>query len=280
MKKYISIFCTIIWLCFLLTGCTKDATNVELPEIKTEMVVGCFICPQDTEIKVTITLSNPVFSDGYKNDKSQNIKDAVVTISNGILSIIIPYDESRKDYRISTSSFPILAGKTYYLSVTNVLYGTTSGRCTVPSLNITSTDISFDTSGTNKQIILNWQDIPGQINYYQTFAYQLGVYRQNTNDTVGFQASSSKSGLFNDVNRDGGTLSIKYKYYYISTPDYRTAGYDLYLLNIDEKYYQYQKSLNNADYNNPFSEPALIYSNMERGLGIFCAYQKLKIRKI
>ena len=38
---------------------------------------------------------------------------------------------------------------------------------------------------------------------------------------------------------------------------------------ITEDYYNYGKSLNNYDPQNPFSEPTLLPSNMEGGLGMF-----------
>jgi hypothetical protein len=47
------------------------------------------------------------------------------------------------------------------------------------------------------------------------------------------------------------------------------------LLNTEKSYYQYHKSLHNYnDSEIPFSEPTLLYTNIEGGLGIFTSYTK------
>jgi hypothetical protein len=50
------------------------------------------------------------------------------------------------------------------------------------------------------------------------------------------------------------------------------------LYNADEHYYRYHRSLTERhDYTNPFTEPYLIYSNIEGGLGCFGAYNLGKL---
>ena len=46
---------------------------------------------------------------------------------------------------------------------------------------------------------------------------------------------------------------------------------------IDEAYYRFHNSLLNSNESNegdPFSEPSITYTNIENGLGVFCAFNR------
>ena len=51
------------------------------------------------------------------------------------------------------------------------------------------------------------------------------------------------------------------------------------LLVVDDHYYNYHQSLLTNSVDNPFAEPAPIYSNFEGGLGVFAAYNTFTIVK-
>src|SRR3972149_9782654 len=76
----------------LPAGCEKDVTNIKQPETKPKLVAGCFISPQDTLIIVTLTRSNPIFGTGHNDSNNLSVTDASVIISNGINSVVIPYN--------------------------------------------------------------------------------------------------------------------------------------------------------------------------------------------
>lgn len=42
--------------------------------------------------------------------------------------------------------------------------------------------------------------------------------------------------------------------------------------NSDENYYKYHRSLETSGNDNPFTEPSLVYTNINNGLGCFAAY--------
>lgn len=45
-----------------------------------------------------------------------------------------------------------------------------------------------------------------------------------------------------------------------------------YLFSMSEDYFEYQRSLENSDYQDPFSEPLQIFTNVEGGRGVFAGY--------
>jgi hypothetical protein len=61
--------------------------------------------------------------------------------------------------------------------------------------------------------------------------------------------------------------------------DYDYKNIRIGLLNVDEHYYRYHTTLRLYSGDDPFSEPAPIYSNIVGGLGVFGAYNKTTVVK-
>jgi hypothetical protein len=69
----------------------------------------------------------------------------------------------------------------------------------------------------------------------------------------------------------GGYFNNNLNYDYTSYESIIAYGY---LFNTDEPYYRYHQSLRNSNNDNPFAEPAPVYSNITGGLGVFAAYNQ------
>lgn len=259
-----------------LVGCQKEVTNIKLPETNPKLVVGCFISPQDTIIALTLTRSNPVFGSGHNTANNLPVTDASVTISNGTNSVILLYNSVNEQYEVKTSTFPITTAQTYFLTISTPKGETVSASCTVPSSNLTSLMVNFvDTISSQKVLNVKWQDIPNQVNYYRLFGQMIKVH-PFAHDTI-YKDMFADNSLQNDNEKDGREMSTMMSGGYVVF-EYLNKGYDIYLLNIDVEYYKYQHSLDNYSYDNPFSEPSPLYTNIKGGLGIFGAYQKLHVR--
>lgn len=272
---------------FVVVGCTQDAENIKLPETYPKLVIGSFISPQDTEIVVTITRSNPIFGTHHNNTENMKVKDATVQLSDGSSTIVIPYDSTCECYKITASALPILPAKTYSMNVTTPHNESASANCTVPPSFPTLPEVVFDTIGNDDnddRITLKWQDIPNESNYYHLKMIELSIINnQGSIDTLQLEAWGTSNDLPTDQNRDGKTISVIFNYWYWwgnNNGGYSRIGFDFYLLNTDVNYNKYMISLRNAGYDDPFTEPAQVYTNVKGGLGIFCAYQKRKLRKL
>ena len=278
----------------LYSGCTKDAENVKLKEIDPKLVIGCFISPQDTMIVATVMRSNPIFGKNHNSNQSiKSIVNAQVIISNGTQTITLPYNSIKDNYEIAATLFPITSGATYQLEVTTPENGKVSAECTVPPVNVDSINVTFDTLGASKELILKWKDIPNQSNYYKVFVQEILVITSEFFGTLHHDTTygvlwTDKS-LMNDVDQDGNIITTKYQIFFDHygggggnggpTTKSKTIGFNLYLMNISDEYYKYEQSLNRYGYDNPFSEPSPIYSNVKGGgLGIFAGYQKLEVK--
>ena len=263
---------------FMLTSCEKDVTNIKLPSSEPKLVVGCFISPQDSSIIVTLTRSAPVFGPGQSNSNGFPVEDASVVISNGSVSSTIPFSTVNYQYELQANLFPIVAGQTYYLTVTTPKGESVSANCTVPVSNLSSLMVEFtDTLSEVKRITVKWQDKTNEANYYKAFA-QMVLIDTVSLDTL-YDYMFGNTTLFNDNGKDGSDFYSKLEGYTFFGGSYKAiTGYDIYVLNVDMHYYNYQKSLDNYTYDDPFSEPSPIYTNIKGGLGIFAGVQKLYVR--
>jgi hypothetical protein len=88
--------------------------------------------------------------------------------------------------------------------------------------------------------------------------------------------------LWSDKYTDGKDIEIRFVYYYsynykkgiVANSDF--IRFTFFLQSINQDYYTYLKSLNmyyeSGGSEDPFSEPVVIFSNIENGYGIFGAY--------
>ncbi|TAL57825.1 MAG: DUF4249 domain-containing protein [Bacteroidetes bacterium] len=265
---------------FLLAGCEKTVDNIKLPTTAPKLVVGCFISPQDSWITVTLTRSNPIFGPGHNNTNTLPVEDASVIISDGTNTASIPFNSLSQQYEMQTSTFPIISGQTYSLTVSTPTGENVSANCTVPASIISALTVDFtDTASNLKKTTVKWQDIPNEINYYRVVGQIVSIYTPSPGDTIfNDMYSISNATAYNDHEKDGNELYAKLEGSYYEGSEYSLVAYDFYLLHIDGEYYNYQNSLDHYTYGDPFSEPIPLYTNIRGGLGVFAAYQKLYVR--
>jgi hypothetical protein len=277
----------ILMLGFLLafTACEKEVTNIKLPGVSSKLVVTSFISPQDTLLRVSVVESVPAI--GKSTLSSEDIRNATVRMSDGSTSVSLIYNTQARAYVADAAKLPVNPGKTYFLEVTDTKGRKAEASCTVPVTQHIDLEIAIDSAKnrynnfTEYFMVMKWQDTPVEINYYRVFA-ELMV-DQGTNgytQPVHFYEHSSDFILYSDNRLDGARFSSPkgfinnhlYRQRYLVSPIIYA-----HLLNTDEHYYRYHQSLNN-NYNvdgNPFAEPVLIYSNMNGGLGVFAAYNRM-----
>ncbi|MBA4303314.1 MAG: hypothetical protein C0424_03705 [Sphingobacteriaceae bacterium] len=267
----------------VFTGCREkliDTTDLNIPE---RLVVGCFISPQDDTLYATVTLSRPLYGQSIFDDwQHPKVTNATVTIrsANGN-SAVFSYNVDLQRYLLPASAMPIVAGQTYTLEVTTPDGKRADAQCTVP----TPANFQFEVLGslvppTNNDpfsralnVDFRWQGQPDKNRFYRLNYAQIlesgtwaGEYWQNT-----FLGSNQ---FYADTERENKRFRVFERISLVFTT---TDGYGLrikgVLQELDENSYRYFTSVSKqlevgAD---GFSEPVVIFSNVNNGLGCFGA---------
>lgn len=269
-----------------IISCKKEA-QVKIPETEPKPVLVCFISPEDSLIRVKLTNSVPLYTSNSKQ-YPYNITNAVITISDGSSSKIIPLFQDTVGYQLHTKYFPIKAGGTYQLEVKipdgrSLLAKTTVPADNFPSFNFSLEKNLIDSSefGVNYEFVysLSWNDIPSVANYYRGIIYNLYSDSTLMGDTI---AQVFNELYENDLGKDGASIKINGQgnYFYIpgSTTPINSSSYIAYLMLCNKEYFDYHKDLYTNNDVNPFAESKINFSNIEGGIGCFSAYRLARKR--
>lgn len=285
---YFKISIYILLITLLFSRCEKVATNVDLPDADPQLVLFCFISPQDSLIKAKLNLSRPIYNNTNKYSNSY-VTDAVILITDKTDTAILKYSSKDRFYYTDSTKFKIRTGKTYYIYASTPDGKKISSNCKVPEKN---TQIFFkkydsisDYSIKNYLFNFNFADIPNLDNYYRViFAIKSEHkhYLWNSSYTISYSYDRYEfdfgNELVNDKDKDGNTFE-----YSVRIPEFVMPNSEnkrkavIYLYSTDENYYIYHNSLRNYSDDNTFNEPTQIKSNIDNGLGLFAASNKYYI---
>jgi hypothetical protein len=285
MKKYIIIPLVII-IALLAYSCEKTVDNIKLPKTTPKLVVYSYISPTDTLITVSVSKSVPIFDNS--NNTPENVTDASVVISdeNGNNATLL-YDNIAEVYIIPAAVFPIIGGKSYKLKVSTPDGLAVDASCTVPADNNTSLqliDIDSNVNQNNEKEYfaqLSFKDTPGIGDYYRVCGMVKLVNYDNQGQiytTYEEFYMDLENECVEDKDKDGSTFSFTLKYYHFEDEFGDVIdSFTFFLLHTDKDYFEFHNSIYNYQGDNPFSEPSLIYSNMNGGYGVFAAYNPFQI---
>jgi hypothetical protein len=284
-RKYYLVVVTILG--FILTACERDA-NVDMPDVESKLVVRCFISPNDSDIVVNLTQSDPVYG---SSDVSiyDPVLNAQVVISNGVSSSVLTYDPNRQAYVVSQNQFQIESGQQYILTASADGLQQVNAITRVPDAAPLITDYNVYIEDTlvsdyqNEIIVngdLNWTNGSNDGKYY---SIRLSRVEATDLSMEGYLSPILFETLIDDlIEAEESTVSVSknLRSSYYSYNDFQvadTAFFELYLLNVNEDYYKFNRSIENLTYGDPFSEPSFVYSNISGGLGVFAAYNGVRV---
>lgn len=311
MRTFSSFF---LLSAMLLSGCESMVTGIpesRLPNVGSKLVVQSFISPQAEYINVLVSESFPLF---HKTDASiEALSGATVKISDGTHEAVIPFNEPTKTYTLESKKFKIAAGVTYNLYVSDGKR-TVTAQCKVPKVSpaIQSYTVNpqkvMDSNLEAVDIVtlnMSWDDISGEVNYYRANAYMTIEHSVGDGFTDGkeiekritsrlafyWDRHSANKELQQDIGLDGtrfssppGQVTMPKPTKYLNEvesqikPNPKLLSITVELFNADDNYFKYHRSLSERhDYANPFTEPYLIYTNIQDGLGCFGAYNMGKL---
>lgn len=286
----------------LIAGCGSLRNEVDPSQLglaSPKLVVSGYLSPQDTTLAIKLTRSNTVVGDSLSLLQTGNdITDATVTLSDGTKSVRLQYTNTRPTdstkqsfYGASARLLPIIAGRTYVLSIVTATGQRASSTCTIPA-PIKPTSITFDSLTQNQGRLLVrryfiktlWMDPAGQPNYYQLAGYFRYQSKLNQIGNFPLTYDDDNRGLLSDEGFDGTVLLSGRSFLTSSTfsanestdfyGQYQKALVTVNLMSVEQTYYQFQTAVirQRRVRNNPFAEPVLIPSNIDGGLGCFAGY--------
>jgi hypothetical protein len=242
----------------------------------------CFISPQDSLIRVTLTNSRPIYST-QKSNFPYIIKNAEVKISINGASATVPFINDSAGYQLNTKFFPIKEGEKYSLEVSIPDGRKLSSETIVPSKK--PEDVNFKITRTvndsnlyfidvKYDVEISWKDIIGEKNTYRSLVYSFTATKNSTDTNTFLVSEEYKS----DELGDGLTIKVNsenfagYSTDSLSSDIPTYAGTMAYLIVGNDDYTKYHKDLSRFQDMNPFSEPTINFSNIQNGIGCFGAY--------
>ncbi|WP_299701877.1 DUF4249 domain-containing protein [uncultured Pontibacter sp.] len=290
LKNY--LLAVMIIAAIALQSCEKDVENFDI-STKPMLVTTAFLSPQDTILTVEVKLTQPAIGKQLSEEQLK-VKNATVVLSDGTQQTQLEYDEKHNKYFAPMASLPIVSGKAYFLRVTTPTGEKAEAECVVPSLEgihftglhyETNTQEQYDYSWLMHVINFKWQDAPGVENYYhlsgyRSYVHDIGYPAVRTVQHEPFHADPFKI-YARDTEQDGQIMQSPNFGLTTSEEDHASKPFAIYavLAVTDKAYYDYHQSVISQERsgNNPFAEPKRIYSNIRGGLGVFAAYNQIKV---
>ncbi len=274
MKKI--TYSILVLILAVSTACEKVVTNVDVPKMEPQMVLFGFISPEEKIINIDLTLSKPIYG-GNKSGQFgafEPVKNASVIITSETgQAVTLSYIDSTESYRVSQSIYKIEPGKTYTITAVSPTKSV-KAVCTVPSDTIPFKELTWTKTGSTSgsgfgpyfKYVCKWDDPVQKGNYYRLVIQQFysGPFGNGGGNDV-------CNNFLDDETRNGQLLATTCEdYSYQPDTNYR----EVYLLNTDIHYYEYMRRRVNYYGDDPFSEPFPQYSNVQNGLGVFCAFRR------
>ncbi len=291
MKK--TLLPLLVFLIFLLTGCVK-ILNDELKTKETKMVLNAAIST-DSTFTVNVSRTFNIFEDESANNLPFIDSANVQLFEND--QYLFNLDGIGYGYYHKSGFYPQL-GKQYKVTVSYGPYKEIESVATIPQKVLID---GFDTSSvvisdgygveTEYQGEITYNDPPDRVNYYQLSCkvfifnddtlenvYSQSIWPTDENDRF-FETNAGGNLLWNDNLTNGKKVTFKFGFFYQYGGYKATRGrnqqklkFVFYLNSVTKAYYTYLKSIGvyweTGGSENPFSEPVVIYSNVENGYGI------------
>ena len=283
MKQIVHI---LIIMMILFLSCEKDA-DIKLPEEDPKLSVYGFISPEDTITSVVVKKTKP-FYDKKNNDKIEYITNAQVKITNEGTEYILPFSTQTNSYYLDSNEIKIIPGEEYFIEISAQDLPVAISSTVIPvNINKTLEFIDIRRTSNTDEIYFNvkWTDNSEEKNYYRLTGYadyETDSLNYSDNEYYGGEGGLDDYNIFlyDDADWNGQTKTSDALNCYVHyTEETTIIPVHLMLLNIDYHYYQYHKTVRDFDFHSgdPFSEPVIVYSNIQNGAGVFASYRKYKI---
>jgi len=280
MKKYITLSIASL---LLLGSCGEDffdqVVDVEVPEHTPALAITSSLSNTDSILWTYVSNSVGIL----EPENPEAITDAKVELfKNGELFQALPHVEEGF-YGWLVDGPLDNDGAAYELKVEKDGFESVSAVQTMPK-RIDIIDASFEKDGIvdldgerSDEYIVKLQDEKDVANYYKVeafreYEYEGTVYQEDvylgSNDPSMY--TINRDVYLNDLIFDGEEAEIRlYGYAYIDESFMENVKIRIRLVHITKEKYFREVSIYNYDPENPFAEPTIVFSNIDKGHGIF-----------
>jgi Domain of unknown function (DUF4249) len=311
MKKNILI--AVVFSPVLFFACTKNL-NIDIPEHNPRLVFG-FIQQTGENLSAQVSKSRGILAPrnpGNPNDNYRVTDAQVLVYANNILFDTLKYNVTDNAYTTRTNK-KFLPGINYRVTAIASGFNMAEGTAKAPLPVSISGITRIRNARTNADgqllddLVVNFTDPANERNYYMIRMYTpfffgggggptylpTSCIYSNDIDIDRLDASgdpfSANNCLYDDILIKDDNFNGRQKQLKISVDKFalenevNPATGQIYrpyfeLLHITESHYKYLKSLQAYDntVDNPFAEPALVYTNITNGYGVFGIYTSVK----
>ncbi len=286
MRRFYSLFILVLFV-----SC-EQFLEVELPDQDQKLVINALLEPADT-LKVFLTKSKSVLDSESQNDKFESVKTANVTLSSA--GMTLPFTYIEKPSPFGTEAYYYLPNpnlkdsESYKITAESAGFQSAQGTVVLPE-SVPVKDISYKNLGQSSdleaydevEITVKFEDPAGK-NFYQINGEYFGISTERANffyvgslnpdpvNPIYRRNDWFDSGLlFNDLLLNGKDSEMVFR---VTLPRNAALKVTIHLRHVSESLYLYDEtaSLQNQTRDDFFSQPVLVYSNVENGLGIIKA---------
>ena len=299
LNKYIFLFLGAAASVLNFSGCDEDTfsqvVEIEIPEHKESIVLNGLWTSQDSTLELLVSNSLSILDNAdYTIPDDADVK----LFKDGALWNNLILSEATFKYSLALDSPLGNELATYRIEAGFGTYDPVFVEQTMPG-TVLIKEASYEQDGTIDptgekvdEFSITFDDPPGEENYYLLRVSYIEQYVEWTGDTIRYEGmiyldsndpitGYSEQGLiFTDKAFDGNEYTINaWNYGWFE----QVELFNVELINITRDGYLYLRSLENY-YNsvdNPFAQPATVFSNIENGYGIFAlgAVDKVIIEK-
>jgi len=277
-------FLLILIIPFAITSCEK-AIDVDIEETSKKIVVNAVATPGDSLLAIVSTSKSIV-----SNDVIPMLTDAKLSLFEDGLEVSKGIQKTDGRYLFE---YEIKDNSTYKIDISHsVLQDVTMMTSTTTSVPISTIKLLPQEEG-QTVFKVNFNDPLNEANYYLLSAtyygkdyvwetgdvyyhdrfmyYNLELLQGQEKDLPYFEGNGMSGYAFSDTFFDGTNFTLKvvsYDYFPENTP------LKFHLHSLSEEYYNYiySRNLYQMNQGNPFSQPVQVFSNVEKGIGIFGSY--------
>lgn len=267
-----------IGLSFFFMACEELASDIDVKEGESKLVLNAYLTPNDSIIKIQVTQTQPLIGAGI----DPIVRNAVLIITDGLQTDTIPYSPDEMLYAINKR---VRGGTTYTVRATLPDGRWAEASCTTPQdlpLDYTYTiDSTMEGNKIEYTVTMNWQDLSAATNvYYRTDAEMYYILIDTLTQEFQFITKELTSTSSEIIKSTGTNANMQIIYKSDKEARYVEKFLELHLLMVDEDYYQFEKAKKNNYSGFPNYEYTKLYSNVKNGFGIVASYNNYVIKPL
>lgn len=255
MKKYILIILVIS----TLSACIKDVDVAELPDFERKLVATSFVEANNDTVALKLQWSNPLYKEGNYYD-FENVENANVRIL-GNTEVQLNYNSNNQTYYFIGNQLDLSPNSNLKLFVEHAESGKSlQANSSIPHMPKFEIEYLNTSQSSDYEVVHRFRF--KFLNQSDTSYFRIETFRKSP---YGYKSQLQSSYILGKYNEEV-ILQIP------DWVDYKNIEFTFAIFNCDKNYFNYHQSLSNYNEIPFFTEPTLIYSNIEGGLGVFGSY--------